>query len=215
MTDPRTPRIPAPLYAAAGVGDLALQQLRKLPAVVTELSEKAAISTAELREKAAISTAELREKAASINTAELRERALTGTAELREKAGDALRTANTTATSLRGRKLAELDVDRLRTAAIRNAAVVVSGAYAASERAAAAYGAMVARGERVVGSVGTPAEAPAAADIELTEAPTELTANPAAKATKTPAVKATRTTPAVKATKATKPAKRTPANDEK
>ena len=246
MTDPRTTRIPAPIYAVAGVGDLALQQLRKLPAVVTELGEKAAISTAELREKAVTGTAELREKAAALNTAELRERAatstaelreraVTGTAELREKATDALRTANTTATSLRGRTVgADLDVSRLRIAAIRNAAVVVSGAYTASERAAAAYGALVARGERVVGSVGTPA-ARVPADIELTEAPAELTATPtakaaktpAAKATKRPAVKATGTTPATTApaprtpatkatvTKAAKPAKRTPVNDEK
>ena len=31
MTQPKTTRIPAPLYAAAGAGDLAFQQLRKLP----------------------------------------------------------------------------------------------------------------------------------------------------------------------------------------
>ncbi|MDT5032366.1 MAG: hypothetical protein QOC94_2537, partial [Actinoplanes sp.] len=36
MTEQQTKtRFPAPLYAAAGVGDLAYQQLRKLPAKVT------------------------------------------------------------------------------------------------------------------------------------------------------------------------------------
>ena len=44
MTEQTKTRFPAPLYAAAGVGDLAYQQLRKLPAVVTELSERAAAS---------------------------------------------------------------------------------------------------------------------------------------------------------------------------
>ncbi|RKR88809.1 hypothetical protein BDK92_3140 [Micromonospora pisi] len=234
MTDPRTPRIPTPLYAAAGIGDLALEQLRKLPAVVTELTEKAATSTAELREKAV-----------AINTTELREKATVGAAELRERAAEALRTANTTATSLRGRTVgAELDVSRLRTAAIRNAAVVVSGAHSASERAVAAYGAMVARGERVVASVGTPAEAPApapavpaqAAGADAPKAPAEVTVTPEALATKETVAKAVATkatrTPARTTTKATaakapatkaaatktgvaRSAKRTPASDEK
>ena len=44
MTEQTKTRFPAPLYAAAGAGDLAYQQLRKLPAVVTELSERAAAS---------------------------------------------------------------------------------------------------------------------------------------------------------------------------
>jgi hypothetical protein len=39
---PKTNRIPAPLYAAAGAGDLAYKQLRRLPAVVTDLRSKAA-----------------------------------------------------------------------------------------------------------------------------------------------------------------------------
>ncbi|MFI6760462.1 hypothetical protein ACIBF5_15130 [Micromonospora sp. NPDC050417] len=238
MTDPRTPRIPTPLYAAAGIGDLALEQLRKLPSVVTELTEKAATLT----EKAATSTAELREKAVAINPTELREKATVGAAELRERAADALRTANTTATSLRGRTVgAELDVSRLRTAAIRNAAVVVSSAHTASERAAAAYGAMVARGERVVASVGTPAAAPAPAPADAPKAPAEVGVTPevlatketaakavATKATRTPARTTGKATaakaPATKATamKATatkagaaKSAKRTPAGEEK
>jgi hypothetical protein len=44
MTEQTKTRFPAPLYAAAGAGDLAYQQLRKLPAVVTELSDRAVAS---------------------------------------------------------------------------------------------------------------------------------------------------------------------------
>jgi heparin binding hemagglutinin HbhA len=75
MTQSTKNRIPGPLYAAAGAGDLAYQKLRKLPAVLGELTGKAAAGTADLREKAAVNSAELREKAAA-GTAELREAAL-------------------------------------------------------------------------------------------------------------------------------------------
>jgi heparin binding hemagglutinin HbhA len=63
-------RIPGPLYAAAGAGDLAYQQLRKLPAKVTELSEKAAAGTGDLRAKAAATL-----RAANTTAATLRDRA--------------------------------------------------------------------------------------------------------------------------------------------
>jgi heparin binding hemagglutinin HbhA len=63
MTDQTKTRFPAPLYAAAGAGDLAYQQLRKLPAVVTELSEKAAASLRTYNEQANAKAAQLREKA--------------------------------------------------------------------------------------------------------------------------------------------------------
>ncbi|MDG4773217.1 hypothetical protein [Solwaraspora sp. WMMD792] len=63
MSQPKTKRIPAPLYAVAGAGDLAYQQLRKLPVAVTQLTGKATLGTVGLREKAAQSTAELRERA--------------------------------------------------------------------------------------------------------------------------------------------------------
>jgi heparin binding hemagglutinin HbhA len=42
QSKPKTNRIPAPLYAAAGAGDLAYRQLRRLPAVVTDLRSRAA-----------------------------------------------------------------------------------------------------------------------------------------------------------------------------
>ena len=57
-------RIPTPLYAVAGAGDLAYQRLRKLPATVTELRDKAAETTIELRQRAR--SGELRAKA--VNT---------------------------------------------------------------------------------------------------------------------------------------------------
>jgi hypothetical protein len=161
MTQPRTTRIPAPLYAVAAVGDIAYQQLRRLPAVVTELSDE--VSRTELREKAVATTTELREKAAAT------------TAELREKAVLTLRNANSGAANLRN---GELDLDRLREATIRNAAVVVAGAQAAQERALAVYGELVARGERVVGSGVVQAADTVNADMEATEAPA-VTATPA------------------------------------
>jgi hypothetical protein len=169
MTQPKT-RVPAPLYAAAGAGDLAYRQLRKLPAVVTDLSGKAATTTAELREKAAAT----------------------------------LRTANIT--TLRDKTTVDFDVDRLREAAVRNATAVVAGAQAAQQRAVAVYGALVARGERVVGNGVVQAADTVNADIEATEPPAEVTAVPAKAAAAKPAAKATR--PA-KATKAGAPAKRT------
>jgi len=63
MIEQTKTRFPAPLYAAAGAGDLAYQQLRKLPAVLTELSEKAAASLRTYNEQAGAKAAQLREKA--------------------------------------------------------------------------------------------------------------------------------------------------------
>jgi heparin binding hemagglutinin HbhA len=58
MTGTTTRKIPAPLYAAAGAGDLAYQQLRKLPEQVAQLRER----VAELRPavKEAVSETNLR-----------------------------------------------------------------------------------------------------------------------------------------------------------
>lgn len=167
MTQPKTNRIPAPIYAAAGAGELALQQLRKLPAVVSDLGTKV---VADLGGKAVV----------------------TGV-ELRQKANERLRTANQTAGNLREKAPADLhklreaadlnklrevaDLDRLRAVATRNAAVVLAGAQAAQERALAAYGALVARGERVVGAGVLEAADTVNADIEATGA-----ADPAAAA---------------------------------
>ncbi len=95
MTDTQTTkptRIPGPLYAAAGAGDLAYQQLRKLPTVVGELSGRAVAGGFELREKAI----------ASLRAAETR------ASVLRDRAND-------TATSLKG-----ADLEALREQALKN-----------------------------------------------------------------------------------------------
>jgi heparin binding hemagglutinin HbhA len=81
-------KIPAPLYAAAAVGDLAYQRLRKLPATVADLRERVA--------------------------------------------------------------RADLDADKLRGIAQRNANALVSGAHSAQERAQALYTQLVAHGEQVM-----------------------------------------------------------------
>ena len=126
MTEQTKTRFPAPLYAAAGAGDLAYQQLRKLPAVVTELGDRAV---------------------ASLKTAN--------------------QTANTTASTLRD-KAGETDLDKLRSTAATNA---VAFAQAAQERALAVYTALVAHGERVVGTGVVSAADVVNADLTTTEEP--------------------------------------------
>jgi heparin binding hemagglutinin HbhA len=174
MTEPRTTRIPAPIYAAAGAGELAYQQLRKLPAVFTELTGKAASTTTELR----------------------------------DRANATLRTANTTAVGLREKAVTntEFDVDRLRVAAVRNAAVVVAGAQSAQERAFALYGTLVARGERIAGSGVVQAADTVNADIEATEAPAAVTPSPATVAETVEAKPAAKRPRAARAAKASAPA---------
>ncbi|MEU8114415.1 hypothetical protein [Micromonospora sp. NPDC048947] len=153
MSEPKTNRIPAPIYAAAGAGELAIEQLRKLPAVVGVLSTRV--------------------------VADLGGRAVLTGFELKQKATETLRTANETADLAKLREVA--DIDKLRAAATRNAALVVAGAQVAQERAFAAYGALVARGERVVGAGVLEAADTVNADIEATESVTP--AAPAAAAT--------------------------------
>ena len=72
MTEQTKTRFPAPLYAAAGAGDLAYQQLRKLPAVVNELSERAAASLRTANEQAGTKASQLRERAATTDFEALR-----------------------------------------------------------------------------------------------------------------------------------------------
>jgi heparin binding hemagglutinin HbhA len=161
QSKPKTNRIPAPLYAAAGAGDLAYQQLRRLPAVVTDLRGKAA------------------------------------------------------APGKRSLRRTDLEMERLRETAVRNAAALVSRTHAAQQRALEAYARLVARGERIVGTGVVQAADTVNADMEATEAPAEVTAgstaaSPASNAA-TPASNAA--TPASNAaTPAAKPAKakRTP-----
>jgi heparin binding hemagglutinin HbhA len=126
MTEQTKTRFPAPLYAAAGAGDLAYQQLRKLPAVINELSDRAAASLKNANE-----------------------------------------TATTTATSLR-EKATTTDLDKLRNTAASGAAAF---AQIAQERAVAVYTALVARGERVVGTGVVGAADVVNADLAITEEP--------------------------------------------
>ncbi|GAA4593886.1 hypothetical protein BJY16_001138 [Actinoplanes octamycinicus] len=133
MTEQTKTKIPAPLYAAAGAGDLAYQQLRKLPAVLTELSDRAV---------------------ASLRTANV-------------QAGDLQKKAAAQATALQ-EKAATADF-----AAIRSNAQTAATAFAqiAQERAVAAYVALVARGEKVVGTGIVESADVVNADIETTEQP--------------------------------------------
>jgi heparin binding hemagglutinin HbhA len=137
MTEQTKTRFPAPLYAAAGAGDLAYQQLRKLPAVINELSDRAAASLKNANE-----------------------------------------TANTTATSLR-EKAATTDLDKLRNTAASGATAF---AQVAQERALAVYTALVARGERVVGTGVVGAADVVNADLATTEEPKAVESAEAASA---------------------------------
>ncbi|MDI6103924.1 hypothetical protein QLQ12_35450 [Actinoplanes sp. NEAU-A12] len=75
MTEQTKTKIPAPLYAAAGAGDIAYEQLRKLPAVLTELSDRATASLKAYNEQAGTKAAELRGKAQEADFVALRENA--------------------------------------------------------------------------------------------------------------------------------------------
>ena len=112
MATQKTDRIPTPVYAAAGAGDLAYQKLRQLPERVAELRGR-------VGEQLPDRVAGLRGRMSELRPAVTEE-------------------------SLRS------DLDRLRAAARRNAATVVSGAHAAQQRAAVVYTDLVARGEHVV-----------------------------------------------------------------
>ncbi|BCJ53777.1 hypothetical protein Asp14428_52520 [Actinoplanes sp. NBRC 14428] len=147
MTEQTKTRIPAPLYAAAGAGDLAWQELRKLPAVVSELSDRAA---------------------ASLKTAN--------------------ETAGTTATSLRD-KASTTDFDKLRETATTGARAF---AQVAQERAVAVYTALVARGERVVGTGVVEAAEVVNADMVTTVEPKAVEAAAAATPTPKPRKRAAR-----------------------
>jgi heparin binding hemagglutinin HbhA len=97
MTEQTKTRIPTPLYAAAGAGDAAYEQLRKLPAVLTELSdratatlkaynEQAAASLKAYNEQAGTKAAELRGKATETDFVALRDSAATAAANFAQVA---------------------------------------------------------------------------------------------------------------------------------
>jgi len=80
MTEQTKTRFPAPLYAAAGAGDLAYQQLRKLPAVLTELTDRATASLKTANETASTTATSLRDKAATTDLDKLRSTAASSAA---------------------------------------------------------------------------------------------------------------------------------------
>jgi heparin binding hemagglutinin HbhA len=126
-------KLPNPVYAAAGAGDYAYQQLRKLPARVVELRERVVASEVDLR----------------------------------------------------------TDVQRLRKAARRNAAALVTATQAAQDRAAALYSDLVVRGEHLVGGARTPLRVKATVEVKpaaaVTESSEQGAAKPAAKKATRPA----------------------------
>ncbi len=141
MTDQTKTRFPAPLYAAAGAGDLAYQQLRKLPAVLTELSDRAAAQLKTVNDTAGTRANTLREKASAT------------------------------------------DLDKLRNNAASSA---VTLAQVAQDRAVALYTALVARGEKVVGTGVVTAADVVNADLTTTEEPKAVEAARAVDATPAP-----------------------------
>jgi heparin binding hemagglutinin HbhA len=147
MSQQTKTRLPAPLYAAAGAGDLAYQQLRKLPAVVNELSDRAAASLRTANDTASTKAASLKTTAASTDFDKLRETATAG---------------------------------------------AVAFAQAAQERAVAVYTALVAHGERVVGTGIVEAADVVNADMVATEEPKAVEAAAAAEPAPKPRKRATR-----------------------
>ena len=75
MPEQTQTRFPAPLYAAAGAGDLAWRELRKLPAVVSELSDRAVASLKIANEAAGTTATTLRAKATTTDLDRLRDTA--------------------------------------------------------------------------------------------------------------------------------------------
>lgn len=88
MTEQTKTRIPAPLYAAAGAGDIAYQQLRKLPAVVSELSDRATASLKAANDQASTTATSLRDKATTTDFDKLRDTAANSAAAFAQVASE-------------------------------------------------------------------------------------------------------------------------------
>jgi heparin binding hemagglutinin HbhA len=72
VTEQTKTRFPSPLYAAAGAGDLAWQELQKLPAAVAQLGDRAAASLRSANTTATATAGSLRERAGSTDFDKLR-----------------------------------------------------------------------------------------------------------------------------------------------
>jgi hypothetical protein len=95
MTEQTKTRFPAPLYAAAGAGELAYQQLRRLPGVLTELSERAAASLRTYNDQANAKAAQLRDKATTTDFDAIRGNATSVASSLAQLAQDRAASAYT------------------------------------------------------------------------------------------------------------------------
>jgi heparin binding hemagglutinin HbhA len=173
-------KIPNPVYAAAGAGDLAIERLRKLPEKVAGLQERVAKAQDELPGRFTVIQDKVTQKVAELPSI---------VAELRQR-------------------MVDTDTDKFRESARRNADLFGAKAQAAQEKAAAIYAELVARGERVVGG-NAPATRNerihaeivpgGTADVVATDTAAKPAAKPAAKSAPKPTV-----AKAAKAAKATK-----------
>jgi heparin binding hemagglutinin HbhA len=146
MTAQTQPKIPNPIYAAAGAGDLAMERLRKLPEKVAVLQGRVNKAQDELPARINGLGDKVTQKVAEFPAI---------VAELRQRVVDA-------------------DADKLRESARRNAGAFVANAQAAQDRAAALYAALVARGERVVTGDGSAPAGPVHADVVPTDGKTKV-----------------------------------------
>ena len=152
---PTETKIPAPLYAAAGAGDIAIERLRKLPEKVAGLQERVNALQDELPGRVTKLQDRVTAKVAEIPAI---------VAEFRQRVVDS-------------------DADKFRESAKRNAGIMMTNAQAAQEKAAAFYADLVARGEQVVGRTApAPREdaKPIIAEVVETPAATKTDAAPAA-----------------------------------
>ncbi|HEY2790793.1 MAG TPA: hypothetical protein VGJ28_00465 [Micromonosporaceae bacterium] len=164
------PKIPNPIYAAAGAGDLAIERLRKLPEKVAVLQERVNKAQDELPGRINVIQDKVTQKVAELPAL---------VAELRQR-------------------MVDTDADKLRESARRNAGVFVASAQAAQERAATLYSELVARGERVVAG-NAPTQRTEPVHAEIVPGGTADVVKTVKKATKAPAAKATKAAKAPKA----------------
>ena len=162
MTTQTQPKMPNPIYAAAGAGDLAMERLRKLPEKVADLQDRVNKAQDELPGRINGLGDKVTQKVAEFPAI---------VAELRQRVVDA-------------------DADKVRESARRNAGVFVANAQAAQERAAALYAELVARGERIVaGNTSEPVHAevvPTDTKKKVVPAAKASAAKPAKRAPKAP-----------------------------
>jgi hypothetical protein len=174
MTNETKTRIPAPLYAAAGAGDVAYQKLRKLPAVVTELRGRATAGTTDLRERAAATL-----KAANESAADLRERAARNEFDAERVREIARRNANAVLAGAQAAQARAVEV--YHQLVVRGEKVVGGGVVQAADTVNADLEATEAPAEVTA----TPADV--AAVVEAAKPAAQPAAQPAAKATRTAA----------------------------